>query len=313
LLFAAFFAPYSATEQHRSVPYAPPTRVHLADASGHLHLRPFVYQWTPNSGEGFQYLENRSKPYSLQLFTRRGNKLHLFEAEGGDIFLFGTDGFGRDLFSRVLFGGRISLAAALVATILSIAIGTLLGTLAGFFGGLADDAIMRFAELGMALPWLYLLLGLRSFLPLHISAQQTFLLVAAVIGAIGWARPARLVRGVVLSAKERTFVSAARGFGASEWYVLRKHVAPQTFSVVLTQVVILVPQFILAEATLSFLGLGMGEPMASWGNMLASLQQFQVMSSYWWMAAPILALVSVSLSYVVLAGRLEKRSGRAYA
>jgi peptide/nickel transport system permease protein len=313
LLFAGFFAPYSATEQHRRTPYAPPTRLHFVDVGGHFHVRPFVYQWTQKDGDGFQYVEDRSAEYPVQLFAKRKNELHLFGAGDGDIFVFGTDGFGRDLFSRILFGGRISLAAALVATLLSIGIGTLLGTLAGFAGRRADDAIMRFAELAMALPWLYLLLGLRAFLPLHISAQQTFLLVSAVIGAIGWARPARLVRGVILSAKERAFVSAARGFGASEWYLLRKHVAPQAFSVILTQVVILIPQFIVAEATLSFLGLGMSEPLASWGNMLAGLQQFQIMTSYWWMAAPILALVCVSLSYVLLAGTLEKHSGRPYA
>jgi peptide/nickel transport system permease protein len=313
LLFAGFFAPYPATEQHRRLPYAPPSRLHVVDASGRFHFRPFVYEWIAKDGDGFQYVEDRSTPHPLQLFFHKGNQVNLFGAEGGDIFLFGADGLGRDLFSRVLFGGRVSLAAALVATLLSIGIGTLLGTLAGFVGGWADDAIMRFAELAMALPWLYLLLGLRAFLPLHISAQQTFLLVSAVIGAIGWARPARLVRGVVLSAKERAFVSAARGFGASEWYVLRRHVAPQAFSVVLTQVVILIPQFIVAEATLSFLGLGMSEPLASWGNMLAALQQFQIMTSYWWMAAPILALVSFSLSYVLLAGKLKKHSGSAYA
>jgi peptide/nickel transport system permease protein len=130
-------------------------------------------------------------------------------------------------------------------------------------------------------------------------------LVIAVIGAVGWARPARLVRGIVLSAKERDFVRAARGFGASNAYLLWRHILPQTSSVLLTQAAILVPQFVLAEMTLSFLGLGVPDPMPSWGNLLSSLQQYSVLVSYWWMYLPAVAMIPFFLGYLRLASLLQ--------
>ena len=192
----------------------------------------------------------------------------------GVLFLWGSDGYGRDVFSRVLYGGRISLLTGLVAAFLSLSLGLLWGTLAGFHGGWVDRLLMRGAELFLALPWLYLLLAVRAFLPLHISPTQAFFLLVAIIGTVGWVRPARMVRGVVLSARERGFVLAARGFGASPWYLIRRHILPLTWSVVLTQATILIPQYIVAEVTLSFLGLGVGEPVPSWGNMLAEARQY---------------------------------------
>jgi len=131
-----------------------------------------------------------------------------------------------------------------------------------------------------------------------------------VIGTIGWARPARLVRGIVLSAKSRNYVIASRSFGASDYYLLRRHVLPHTFGAVLTQAALLVPQYVVAEVTLSFLGLGLSEPAPSWGNLLANLQQYNVLVSYWWMFAPALALVIVSLGYLQLANAVhELQSG----
>ena len=138
---------------------------------------------------------------------------------------------------------------------------------AGYFGGWRDELLMRIAELFLALPWLYLLFAFRAFLPLAVSPFDSFLLVVLVIGMVGWARPARLVRGVVLSAKERDFVRAARGFGASDFYLLRRHILPETAGVLLTQAAILVPQFVLAEMTLSFLGLGVPEPLCRAGEI----------------------------------------------
>src|SRR5207245_1297238 len=168
-------------------------------------------------------------------------------------------------------------------------------------------SLMGSAELFLSLPWFYFLIAVRAFLPLRLSPVETFLLLICVIGLIGWARPARLVRGVVLSARERDYVRAAKGFGATDTYLLRRHVLPQTFGVLLTQGAILVPQYILAEVTLSFLGLGVGEPVPSWGNMLASLQQYYVLASYWWMFLPGFALVPFFLGYSALANALHER------
>ena len=151
-----------------------------------------------------------------------------------------------------------------------------------------------------------LLFAVRASLPLHVSATQAFLLLVLVIGLVDWARSARLVRGVVLSARERNYVLAARGFGASDFYLIRRHIAPQTFSLLLTQATLLVPQYILAEVTLSFLGLGVSEPVPSWGNMLGALHQYHVLTSYWWMWLPGVVLVPVLFAYFALSQALSR-------
>ena len=219
--------------------------------------------------------------------------------------LLGADAFGRDEFSRLLFGGQISLAAGLLATLITLATAAVIGTVSGFYGGWIDESLMGTSELFLSLPWLYFLLGVRAFLPLHVSPAGTFLLLIAVIGLIGWARPARLVRGVVLSARTRNYVSAARGFGGSDLYLLRRHILPETFGVLLTQAALLVPLYVAAEVTFSFFGLGVSEPVPSWGNMLAALQQYSVLVSYGWLLAPAAALVVTSVIYGMLADALH--------
>jgi peptide/nickel transport system permease protein len=145
-------------------------------------------------------------------------------------------------------------------------------------------------------------------LPLHIDPGRTFLLLVTVIGVVGWARPARLIRGMVLSARQRDHVLAARGFGATDLYLLRRHVLPQTAGVVLTQLAVLIPRYVLAEVTLSFFGLGVTEPVPSWGNMLAAVQRYDVMTSYWWMFLPGIALTPVFLLYYALADALHEHT-----
>ena len=311
---AGFFAPYGYATQNRMLPYVPPTQIHLQDPTGTWHMRPFVYEWVLDDS-GFSYREDRSRAFpirflvrgeSYKLFGLFTSDLHLFGVEApAKVFLCGSDGFGRDQLSRLLYGGQISLLSGLLAATLSLGIGLVLGTLAGFYGRWTDAVLMRGAELFMALPWLYLLLGARAFLPLSISPTQAFLLLVTLIGAIGWARPARLIRGVVLSAKERDYVQAARGFGASDRYLIWRHLLPQTLSVVLTQAALLVPQYVLAEVTLSFLGLGVAEPIPSWGTMLGELQQFHVLSSYGWMAAPGVVLIVLFLSCNIFGRALQ--------
>jgi peptide/nickel transport system permease protein len=317
VLFAGFVAPCDTTAQNRDFPYAPPTHLHFLDARGHLHLRPFVYQTVARPGSIYEYEEVRDQAYPLGLFVRGtpykiagliSSDVHLFGvAASAHLFLAGTDNYGRDQFSRILAGGRISLAAGLAATAISLVIALFFGTLSGFYGRWIDDSIMRVAELFLVLPWFYLLLAVRTFLPLHLGAARTFFLLVSVIGAIGWARPARLVRGIVLSARNRRFVFASRGFGASDLYILRRHILPDTYGVLLTQAALLVPQYVIAEVTLSFFGLGLSEPLPSWGNLLASLQQYTVLVSYWWMFAPAAALVVFCLGYFSFANALQKK------
>ena len=315
---AGFFAPYDPVEQDRERPYLPPMRIHWMDAHGHLHLRPFFYPLKLRERSFDQYEESTAGTVPL-LFFRSGAsyrllgfipaRLHLFGATGARIYLLGSDAYGRDQLSRILYGGQVSLLAGLLGAGVTLLLGALIGMAAGYYGGWRDELLMRVAELFLALPWLYLLFALRAFLPLTVSPLGAFLLVVVVIGMVGWARPARLVRGVVLSVKERDFVRAARGFGASDIYLLRRHILPETASVLLTQAAILVPQFILAEMTLSFLGLGVPEPMPSWGNLLATLQQYNVLASHWWMYLPALAIVPFFLGYLSLASALQERAG----
>lgn len=311
VLLAGFIAPYSPVDQNRTAAFSPPTRVHFTG------IRPFVYRLVPRPDNPEEYEEDRSRAYPVRFFVPGAPyqlagavhaERHLFGVDGpAVIFLLGSDQFGRDEFSRLLYGAQVSLVAGVLAAGLAVALGLALGGLAGFYGGWVDEALMRVAELFLALPWLYLLLAVRSMLPLHLDAVRAYLLIVAVIGVVGWARPGRLIRGMVLSARVRDYVVAARAFGATDLYLLRRHVLPQTTSLVLTQLSVLIPQYILAEVTLSFFGLGVGEPVPSWGNMLASAQRFDVLTSYWWMLSPGIALSPVFLLYYALFNALHRQ------
>ena len=318
VLCAGFLAPYNPVEQDRKNPYLPPMRLHFIDTQKHLHLRPFVYPFQLRPGTFDRYAEDTARPLPLKFFVAGDRyrllgfvhaNLRLFGADNARIYLLGSDAFGRDQLSRLLFGGQVSLLAGLLGAAFTLLIGWCIGAAAGYYGGWCDDLLMRLAEVFLALPWLYLLFAIRAFLPLAVNPLQAFFLIVAVIAAVGWARPARLVRGIVLSAKERDFVRAARGFGASDIYLLRRHILPETSSVLLTQAAILIPQYVLAEMTLSFLGLGVPEPVPSWGNLLSNLQQYSVLVSYWWMYLPALIIAPFFLGYLGLASALQESPG----
>jgi peptide/nickel transport system permease protein len=304
--FAGFLAPYDPAQQNRALAYMPPARIHFFNSAGRPCL-PFIYVST-NDRDGTH--QDLRKPLRLRLFTRGASyrlfglfraDVHLFGADAPQVFILGTDSYGRDVLSRLLYGAQISVGAGLLATILTLGAALVIGTISGYYGKWVDEALMGSAELFLCLPWFYFLVGVRAFLPLQLSTLGTFFLIVCIVGLIGWARPARLIRGAALSARNRNYVLAARGFGAPDGYLMRRHVAPETYGIVLTQAALLAPQYIAAEAVLSFCGLGIAEPVPSWGNMLSALQNYNTLVSHYWLLAPAGALVITSVMYWLLA------------
>jgi peptide/nickel transport system permease protein len=220
--------------------------------------------------------------------------------------LLGTDALGRDQWSRLLYGGQVTLLAGLLGAAIALFLAVPLGAIAGYFGGWVDALLMRLVELFLAMPWLYLLFAVRAFLPLRVRPQIAFFLVVMLTGILGWARPARLVRGIARSARETEFVVSARSAGARASRILAKHILPQTATVVLTQAGVLVPQYMLAEVTLSFLGLGVSEPVPSWGNMLQAAQQYPVLVNDWWMLAPGVVMIPTFWAFAILVDRARQ-------
>ncbi len=222
----------------------------------------------------------------------------------------GTDDYGRDVASRFLAGASWSILVGAAATALVLAIAWLIGGAAGFLGGWVDQLAMRLADLFLVLPWFYLLLGLRSLLPLSLPPRPAFALLLLTIALVSWARPARLVRGLVLTAKEAGYVHAARGFGVPAPVIFFRHVLPATFDLLATQALILLPRFILAEVSLSFLGLGLGEPDPSWGALLVPLKQAWMLDQQWWRLLPALCMMPVFIGFAALARQWGGSSAR---
>lgn len=314
VLAAPWMATYEPTEQHRELAFAPPTRLHFFDASGRWHARPFVCALAAAPDAVFRYREDCSQAYPVRAFVRRSvrvgflteQRLHVVGVdEPGHVFLLGTDEFGRDEFSRAIVGARVSLASGFGALVVSLALGVVLGSLAGYGSRSADVLVSGAIELVLALPWLYLLLAVRAALPLAMTPGQALLVVMALLGALGWARPARLVRAVVASVRTADYVTAARTAGASTPYIARRHLLPHLPIVLVPLALQMLPQFILAETTLSLFGLGVPEPAPTWGSLLASAQRPQILTGAWWLLTPAAGLIGVCVIYYSLARMLR--------
>lgn len=306
LFFADFIAPYTKDFSDRSMAYVPPSKVFTIDENGKLS-KPYTYNYIRKFDEQnleIKYEFDRSKKHYIKFFAKGQPykflgiipaKRHLFTTDtNGRIFLLGTDINGRDVFSRLLFGGRISMTIGFLALFVLFPIGLLYGGISGYFGGKVDTLMMRFAEAVMSIPSFYLLIILASVLPSGMTSTQRFILIVIILALIGWAGFARVVRGMVLSIKTQEYIQAAQSIGASKLRIIIKHILPQTTSFVIVAMTLSVPSYILSESGLSFLGLGIQQPDASWGNMLKEAQEFTNIIYRPWLLTPgFLIFVSV--------------------
>lgn len=309
---ADFLAPYDPVQQNREFFSAPPTTWHWKDAAGQRSWRPWVTTtstWLPNTPHASERLRVEwfveGQPY--RLWGRWPCRTRLFGvAEPGRIFLFGADSVGRDVFSRCLYGARLSLLTVGGALLLVVPLALVVGSLAGLYGGRFDFWSMRAVEVLMALPALYFVIALRSALPPDVAPERIFFLLVVVIALLGWAPLARVIRGAALELSATDFVQAARAVGASDWRLLRCHLWPNLTGVVLTQAALAAPGYLLAEVTLSYLGLGVPQQLPSWGNMLAAVEGVLGFSQHWWNLAPGGAIFLTSLAFYLIAEDLRE-------
>jgi peptide/nickel transport system permease protein len=342
---AEFIAPYSPYESQKDGSLLPPTAIHFNDPKG-VFLGPHVYPITQGPTElktGDRELKiDQTKPSPIKffvtgtpyqlfkvqlpqfpqlgaakpskkpaqdivLFPGIEGRLHLFGTSGpGQINLLGTDEQGRDQFSRLVYGSRISMFIGLVGILISFPLGTLIGGIAGYFGGWTDNILMRVVEVLMTIPELYLLVALAAVLPPGISSSQRFLLIVIITSFIRWAGLARVIRGQVLSIKEREFVQAAKVLGAHPLYIITRHVLPQTATYLITSTTLAIPGFIISESVLSLIGLGIQQPDPSWGNMLSIGGNTSILTFQPWLVWPPAVLITlVVLSFNLLGDGLR--------
>lgn len=320
-LFAAFcevVSPYGTTTRNDDAINAPPMRVHFFDAAGGFHLRPFVYayrmevnpdtwmrEYTQDTTRRFpiRFLA-RGEPYEMWNLFRM--ERHLFTTdEGGYIHLFGTDPLGRDMFSRMLHGGRISLSIGIIGVVLTIVLGILLGGLAGYLGGFVDRVVNKSIEVLQCLPSLPLWMALSAALPVHWSPLLVYFGITIILSLFGWTALARQVRGRFLALREEEFVMAARLMGADTPRVIRKHMLPSFSSHIIATATLAVPGMILGETALSFLGIGLRPPVVSWGVLMFQAQNPLVLELTPWQLLPGLFVVLTVMAFNLLGDGLR--------
>ncbi len=335
VIAADFIAPYDPYASQPNGSLLPPTKVYWVSQSGQF-IGPHVYPTTQGetnleTGDR-QIIVDFKKPSPLRLFVSGAEyrllqltlplppkwdevtifpgiplNWHLFGTTNGVKFnLLGTDDQGRDQLSRLLHGGRISMFIGIFGVAISFPLGLLIGGISGYFGGWIDSIIMRLAEVLMTFPSIYLLVTLGAVLPPGLSSTQRFLLIVVITSVIGWAGLARVIRGQVLSIKEREFVQASRAMGGNPLYIIVRHVLPQTATYVIISATLAVPSFIGAEAILSLIGLGIQQPDPSWGNMLSLASNASIMVLQpWLILSPAVLIILTVLAFNLLGDGLR--------
>jgi peptide/nickel transport system permease protein len=298
-------APSGPAEQHADFVYAPPMLPRVIDA-GSLRL-PFVYPLRLEDRLEHRYAQDRARRMPLRFF-HDGHLVSVERDPSAPWFPLGSDALGRDQLARLAVGARLSLGVALVAAFGALLAGAMIGSIAGFAGGSVDDLLMRVSDVILALPAVYVVLALRAAMPLVLSAQQIFWTMVVVLAAVGWPVAARGVRAVVAAERHREYAEAARSIGASRTRLLLRHLLPATRGFLVVQTTLLVPAFVLAEATLSFVGLGFSEAFPSWGAMLRDAGQGRAFVDAPWLFAPALAIVLSALAINLAAAERVHRT-----
>ncbi len=328
VVFADFISPYHYGTHHRRYDFAPPTPIHFWDEQGNFTIQPFVYgikagQRDPISNRKI-FAEDKSKKYPICFFCAGDayrflglieTQIHLFgtgeldPASAGHIFLFGTDNFGRDLFSRTMIGGRISMSIGPLVLLFSLFLAILLGGISGYYGGVIDNLLQRFIEILQSFPGLPLLIALAYIVSKsNLSTAMVFFGIVGILAVLGWTGLARILRGLFLSIREQEYTQAAKAMGASDMRIIFRHLLPNTVTVVIVTSTLTIPGLILTEAALSFLGFGISEPMTSWGQLLNILQNQNVVNVfrfYPWLMIPGFFIIAAVLAFNFLGDALR--------
>lgn len=317
-VFADFFSPTSLSQINLQAAFTPPQKIRFFDHEGRFHLQPFVYNYVYEVDPlTFQvrWTEDTSKAYTIKFFVKGSeykilgripSNLHLYGVEeGGTIYLLGTDRLGRDLWGKACEAGRISLTMSLFGTIISVAFGSILGVASGYYGGAVDNVLQRFTEFVAAFPNLPLWMALAALVPKTADSFTVFVIMACIFALLSWTILAREVRGKVLSLRETDFILAAKEMGASDARIIFRHLYPNTLSHVIVILTLTIPNVILAESFLSFLGIGITEPLISWGLMMRNTQDIQTLGQNAWILAPIAFIVTAVLGFNFLGDGLR--------
>ena len=308
-IFAEFFAPYDPRRNDVENLYAPPQLIRFVDDTGRFHLRPFVYAMKSEFDLKTirrTYQVDKTTKFPIYLFVRGDPyelwgifafDLHLFGVKEGSMFLFGSDRQGRDMVSRIIHGGRISMSVGLVGIAFSFVLGIVIGGVSGYYGGRIDSVIQRAIEIVRSVPTLPLWMALSVALPPFWSMIQVYFAIVVILSLVGWTDLARVVRGKFMSVREEDYVMAAALSGTGRARIIFKHLLPSFYSYIIASLTLSIPWMILGETALSFIGLGLQAPAISWGVLLKGSQQISVLAKTPWLLIPSVFIIVAILAF----------------